>query len=63
MPGLPGFEKVGSSGEREMVNRFPISQERRQRMLDLVWERTKYKTGRVEWRDVRDLLKDVIELL
>ena len=63
VPGLPGFEKVGPGGEREMVNRFPISQERRQRMLNLVWERTKYKTGRVEWRDVRDLLKDVIELL
>ena len=63
VPGWPGFKKVGPSGEREMVNRFPISQERRQRMLNLVWERTKYKTGRVEWRDVRDLLKDVIELL
>ena len=63
VPGLPGFEKIGPSGEREMVNRFPISQERRQRMLNLVWERTKYKTGRVEWRDVRGLLKDVIELL
>ncbi len=77
VPGWPGFKKIGSinldiprtaaeriaAREQEMVNRFPISQERRQRMLDLVWERTKYKTGRVEWRDVRDLLKDVIELL
>jgi len=63
VPGLPGFQKIGPDGERELVNRFPISQERRAKLLNLVWERTRWRTGRVEWRDVRELLKDVIELL
>ena len=49
--------------EAEQVNRFPISQERRAMLLNLVWERTRWRTGRVEWRDMRELLKDVIELL
>jgi hypothetical protein len=49
--------------DREQVNRFPISQERRAKLLNLVWERTRWRTGRVEWRDFRELLKDAIELL
>jgi hypothetical protein len=61
-PGLPGYVKTGSPGG-EQVNRFPISQERRAKLLNLVWERTRWRTGRVEWRDLRDLLKEVIEQL
>jgi len=60
---LPPGGSVNHDWNREQVNRFPISQERRQRILDLIWERTRFRTGRVEWRDLRDLLKEVIEQL
>jgi len=47
----------------EQINRLPISLERRAKILDLIWERTRFRTGRVEWKDFRDLLKEVVELL
>jgi hypothetical protein len=74
-PGLPGYVKTGSDGNElykgqtpgpcpgDQVNRFPISQERRAKILNLVWERTRWRTGRVEWRDLRDMLKEVVEQL
>ena len=61
-PGLPGFEKIGD-GAREQFNRLPISLERRERIVNLIWDRTRFRTGRVEWRDLRDLLKEVVEQL
>ena len=47
----------------ELVNRKPISLERRERIVNLIWDRTRFRTGRVEWRDLRDLLKEVVEQL
>ena len=61
-PGSPGFEKIGD-GAREQFNRLPISLERRERIVNLIWDRTRFRTGRVEWRDLRDLLKEVVEQL
>ena len=47
----------------EMVNRLPISNERRAKLLELVDHRTRYKAGKIEWRELRAMLKEFVELL
>ena len=47
----------------EMVNRLPISNERRAKLLELVDHRTRYKAGKIEWRELRAMLKEFVDLL
>ena len=52
-----------AAGKAALVNRLPISDERRARILNYLWENTRFKTGHIEWRELRNLLKEVVEML